>query len=258
MIQTVNFHIPQCDSMKKYPDKLFYIGNTALLQKPKISIVGSRSPNQYSRNLIQEISAKLSQAGVCIVSGGAIGIDALAHKAAGANNTIMVAGTGLDRRYPTINKNMILDIEKNGLLLSQFKADVPSFKYNFPLRNELLVALGEVLLVAYADINSGTMRSIEYAIKMKKDIYVLPHRLGESDGTNKLLQKGIAKAIFDINIFVSKFSQIQNEDGIIDEFLQYCQNAPTYDEAVSKYGAKVFEYELMGKIDIQNGIVILN
>jgi len=258
MIQTIDFHIKELEGMKKYPEKLFCIGNTSLLLKPKISIVGSRSPNQYARNFIQEIATKLSFAGVCIVSGGAIGIDTLAHKAAETNNTIMVAGTGLDKRYPAINKNMIIDIEKNGLVLSQFQAGVPSFKYNFPLRNELLVALGEVLVIAYADINSGTMRSVEYALEMKKDIFVLPHRIGESDGTNKLLQDGLATAIFDINKFVSKFSKIQNEDGIIDEFLKYCQNAPTYDEAIGKYGARVFEYELMGKIDIQNGIVVIN
>ncbi len=257
MIHSIDFHISQCDNMKKYPKELFYIGNTTLLNKPKVSIVGSRSPNQYARNVTQELSTKLSQAGVCVVSGGAIGIDAIAHKYAGSHNTIMVAGTGLDKRYPNINKNMIQDIEKDGLVLSQFKNDVPSYKYNFPLRNELLVALGEVLVVAYADINSGTMRSIEYAIKMEKEIYVLPHRLGESDGTNKLLENGTAKAIFNINEFVSKFSQIQNEDGVVDEFLQYCQSNPTYDEAINLYGAKVFEYELMGKIDIQNGTIIL-
>ncbi len=257
MIQTIDFHILQCENMKKYPKELFFIGNTTLLNKPKISIVGSRSPNQYAKSIIQELSTKLSQVGICIVSGGAIGIDTIAHKSAGSHNTIMVAGTGLDKRYPNINKNMIQDIEKNGLVISQFKSNVPSYKYNFPLRNELIVALGEVLIVAYADINSGTMRSIEYAIKMKKEIYVLPHRLGESDGTNKLLKEGLVTAILDINEFVSKFSQIQNTDGKIDEFLQYCQSSPTYDEAITLYGAKVFEYELMGKIDVKNGTIIL-
>ena len=64
------------------------------------------------------LTTKLSQVGICIVSGGAIGIDTLAHKGAGTSNTIMVAGTGLDKRYPAINKNMILDIEENGLVLS--------------------------------------------------------------------------------------------------------------------------------------------
>jgi DNA processing protein len=255
MIQTIDFHIKQLDSMKKYPQEIFYIGDTSLLKKTKVSIVGSRKPNQYARNIIHQLSAKLAQTGVCIVSGGALGIDTIAHLAAGLDNTIMVAGTGLDKRYPIINKNMIQEIEKNGLLLSQFRKGVPSNRWNFPLRNELIVALGEVLVVAYADKNSGTMRSIEYALKMGKEVYVLPHRLDESDGTNELLGKGLVKAIYNINDFVLKFSQIQNEDGSLNRFLKYCQTNPTYDEAIEKYGALVFEYELQGKIYIDKGMV---
>jgi DNA processing protein len=257
MIYNLDFHIKQLDDMKKYPKQLYFKGDISLLKKPLISIVGSRSPNQYAKNLIGEISSKLANAGICIVSGGAIGIDTIAHNMAKSSNTIMVAGTGLDKRYPAINKNMIEDIEKNGLVLSQFEAGTSSFKYNFPLRNELVVALGEVLIVGYADINSGTMRSVNYALKMKKEIFVLSHRLNESNGTNKLLEDGAATAIFDIDKFVSRFSKIQNNDGAIDKFLQYCQNNPTYDEAINIYGAKVFEYELSGKIDIKNGNIYI-
>jgi len=253
MIKTIDFHIPALDAMKKYPKELFCIGNVELLTRLKISIVGSRKPNQYARQLTHEISSKLSQAGVCIVSGGAIGVDAICHKAAGANNTIMVAGTGLDKRYPAINRNIIDNIEKEGLVLSQFQAGVPSNKYNFPLRNELVVALGDILIVTYADINSGTMRSVEYALKMGKEIYVLPHRIGESDGTNKLLNQGLAKAIYDIDEFVAKFGDVKQRNIVKDEFLEYCKTNPTYDEAISKFGAKVFEYELSGKISIKFG-----
>jgi DNA processing protein len=251
-IKKIDFNITELDLMKKYPKDLYYIGNTNLLQKTKISIVGSRSPNQYSRNIIHQISTKLSKAGICIVSGGAIGIDTIAHKGAGVNQTIMVAGTGLDKRYPIINKHMIQDIENNGLLLSQFKVGVPSNRWNFPLRNELIVALGNILIVAHADINSGTMKSVEYALKMGKEIYVLPHRIGESNGTNKLLKSCIANAIFDIDEFVSKFGNIK-DDSIKDDFLEYCKTCPTYDEAISKFGTKVFEYELGGIIKIING-----
>jgi DNA processing protein len=233
MIQTLDFHIPALDSMKKYPKQLYYIGNTKLFQKTKVSIVGSRSPNQYARHLTAQISNKLSNIDVCIVSGGAIGIDAIAHQNAQYHNTIMVAGTGLDKRYPAINKKMIQSIEDNGLVLSQFEACVPSNRWNFPLRNELVVALGDVLIVTYADINSGTMRSVEYALKMNKQIFVLPHRLGESDGTNKLLANGQAKGIYDIDKFVSQFGNIKLDDNIQDDFLQYCKTHPTYDEAVS-------------------------
>jgi len=102
------------------------------------------------------------------------------------------------------------------------------------------------------------MRSVEYAIKMNKQIYVLPHRLGESDGTNKLLANGQAKGIYDIDKFVSQFGNIKLDDNIQDDFLQYCKTNPTYDEAVSKYGAKVFEYELGGKIEVKDGKINTN
>ena len=102
MIKTVNLHIKELENMKKYPEDLYYIGNINLLKKNKISIVGSRTPNQYSCEIIRRLSNKLSQAGVCIVSGGALGIDTIAHKSAGLSNTIMVAGTGLDKKYPAI------------------------------------------------------------------------------------------------------------------------------------------------------------
>lgn len=258
MINNIEFHIPELNSMKKYPKELFYIGNTELLKRKKVSIIGSRKPNQYARQLTHELASKLSQAGVCIVSGGALGVDAISHKAAGANNTIMVAGTGLDKQYPSVNKNIIQGIEDSGLVLSQFKEGTPSQRYNFPIRNEVVVSLGDILIVTYADINSGTMRSIEYALKMDKEIYVLPHRLGESNGTNNLLKIGVAKVIYDVDEFLIKFGSNNKEVSQEDEFLLYCKLNPIYDEAIVKYGTKVFEYELSGKITIQNGYVYIN
>jgi len=255
-IKKIDFKISEFDLIKKYPTNLYYIGDTNLLEKRKISIVGSRSPNQYARYIISQISSKLSQVGVCIVSGGAMGIDAIAHQNAGYENTIMIAGTGLDKRYPAVNKNIIQNIEEKGLVLSQFEAGVPSHRWNFPLRNKLVVALGEVLIVGYSDIDSGTMRSVEYALKMNKEIYVIPHRIGDSDGTNKLLADGKAKAIYNIDEFVGKFGNNVQTDNK-DDFLDYCKTNPTYDEAVSKYGGKIFEYELMGNIEIKDGRITI-
>lgn len=223
-----------------------------LLHRPRVTIVGARKANSYAKSITHQIASKLAKAGVCVVSGGAIGIDAIAHKAAGAQNTIMVAATGLDIRYPTINKNLIAQIEQDGLVLSQFQEGTPSRPYNFPLRNELTVALGEVVVVTYADLQSGSMHSINYATKLGKEIYVLPHRLGESDATNKLLKEGRAKAIYDIDEFVGNFGEVVE---IEDELLRFCAAYPTYDEAISRFGSKVFAYELEGKIEIKDGRV---
>lgn len=258
-IQSIDFHIDALESMRTYPQQLFYKGNLELLQKPKISIVGSRHPNSYAREFTHKIASTLANAGVVVVSGGAMGVDTVAHKAAKAHNTIMVAGTGLDKRYPTINKTLIAQIEQEGLVLSQFEAGTPSQKYNFPLRNELVVALGEALVVTYADINSGTMRSVEYALKMQKPIYVLPHRLGESEATNELLNKGLAHPIYEIEAFVEKFAPLQDDEAKRcekeDPFLEFCASSPTYDEALKFDANKLFEYELLGKISVQNGVV---
>ena len=257
MIQQIDFHIKELEGMKKYPQTLYYKGNTNLLHVRKVSIVGSRKPNQYARQMTQLLASKLSHAGLCVVSGGAIGVDAIAHKAAGTNNTIMVAATGLDKRYPTINKNIIAKIEQEGLVVSQFAHNTPSYKYNFVLRNELIVALGELLIVMYAEKNSGTLRSVEYAQKMGKKIYVLPHRIGESEGTNALLEQGKAEAIYDIESFVQKLVPslcVKKEE---NPFLLFCATNPTYEEAVKKYPSEVFEAELRGEILIQAGRVSL-
>lgn len=255
--ESLNFHIEELESMKVYPKELFFKGNTDILHKKKISIVGSRKPNQYARSKTQELATKLSSAGICVVSGGAIGIDAIAHKGAGAKNTIVVAATGLDKRYPTINASLIEDVEKNGLVLSQFQDGSPSTRYNFVIRNELVVALGDVLVVSYADLNSGTMRSVEFALKMGKDIYVLAHRIGESQGTNRLLQEGKAKAIYEIDSFVKEFTGSQGEEKVEDDFLRFCKTQPRYDDAIVKFPSRIFEAELLGEIVVKNGLIEL-
>jgi len=258
LIEKIDFHVKELDGMKKYPQELSSIGDKSLLKRKKISIIGSRKPNQYARVKTHELAQKLSQSEICIVSGGAIGVDAIAHKAAGSKNTIMVAATGLNKRYPAINANLIQEIEEHGLVLSQFKEGSPSTRYNFVLRNELVVALGDILIVTYADLNSGSMRSVEYALSMGKKIYVLAHRIGESEATNKLLQESKAEAIYDIDLFVKEFSsnpRIESKES--NSFLEFCKNSPSYSEALQKFPSEVFEAELNGTLEIIKGTIVL-
>ncbi len=256
MIYEIGEYISELDAMSKYPKKLFYIGNKELLKKRKVSIVGSRRPINYVKNSTFEIASKLSQRGICIVSGAAMGVDALSHRGAGAKNTIAVMGNGLDIRYPTVNKSLIESIEKNGLTLSQFENDQKATPWSFVQRNEIVVALGEVLIVTQADMKSGSMRSVEFAQKMGKKIYVLPHRIGESDGTNYLLEKNMAEPIYDIDSFADMFG-MKEKVYYEDEFTLFCKTSPSYDEAVLKFGEKIFEAELEGSIVVKNGKIII-
>ena len=186
-----------------------------------------------------------------------MGIDAVAHKGAGSKNTIAVLPCGMDIKYPAVNKNLLFDIEKNGLLLSQFDEGFRATPWSFVVRNELVVALGDVLVVAEAELGSGSMRSVEFALNMGKEIFVFPQRLGESSATNKLLKDGKAKAIYDMDEFISRFAPKQIPHAMVDEFLEFCQRNPTYEEVIKKYPDKVFEAELNGDIVVQNGRVIV-
>lgn len=255
MIEKINFPIPELQKMKKYPDELFYIGENSLLKKPKISIVGTRKPITYTKLFTAELAKKLSLAGVVVVSGGAMGVDAIAHQNS-LPNTISVMANGLSIHYPAINKNLICEIEKRGLVLSSYPNDATAKAYTFVQRNELVVALGEVLIITQADSGSGSLRSAEFALKMGKKIFVLPHRIGESEGTNGLLKRGFATPIFSVDSFLDEIGYGIKNETLLDPFLQFCKTNPTYDEAVEKFGGMVFEYELMGTIQIQNGIVV--
>ncbi len=252
-------NIPELSCMKKYPQSLSYSGNLELLNRTKISIVGTRKPSKYTREFTQKLASTLSKHNICVVSGGAMGVDATAHLGATSSNTIAVLACGIDIKYPAVNKNLLSDIERNGLLLSQFEVGFKARPWSFVTRNELVVALGEVLVVSEAEPGSGSMRSIEYALKMKKDIYVLPQRLGESGATNELLKSGKAKAIYNIDEFVSKFSNISTniQHTKSDEFLEFCKTNPTYDEALVKFPNRVFEAELSGEIEVINAKIVV-
>lgn len=245
-------------SMKSYPEKLSYSGNLDLLGRVKVSIIGSRKPTLYTKTMTHNLSQALSHTGVCIVSGGAMGVDAIAHSGAKASNTIAVLPNGLDHKYPAINKKLLTSIEEKGLLLSQFDDDFIATPWSFVVRNELVVALGEVLVVTQADLKSGSMRSAEFALEMGKEIYVLPHRLGESKGTDELLKNGAAKLILDIDEFVAQFVDMEKQVVKQDDLLEFCKTNPTYDEAISNFQDRVFEAELDGLIRVENGKIFLN
>ncbi len=253
----LDFEIPALKAMKKYPATLYARGDLSLLARPKVSIVGSRNPTPYTAHYTQSIAAALAKRGVVIVSGAAMGVDAIAHMGAGAPNTIAVMANSLDIRYPSINRSLIESIEREGLALSQFDPSFAATKWSFVLRNELVVALGDILIITQADTGSGSMRSAEYALSQGKEIFVIPHILGESMGTNRLLKEGLARPIYDIEEFASRFGNAADDTLPKDDFFYFCQKAPTLDEAVTKYGGRIYEAELEGLIVIDNAIVRL-
>ncbi len=227
-----------------------YRGNLSLLKQPKVAIVGSRRATQYAKETTFQLARGFAKRGWVVVSGAAMGIDAMAHRGAGVANTIAVLPCGITERYPKVNASLIDEIAANGLIVSQFESSFKATPWSFVVRNELVVGLGEFLIVTEAAKNSGSMRSIEIAKELGKKIYVLPHRIGQSEGSNQLAATGEAEVIWDLEAFLNQFGQEQK-----DELVAYLQSAPFLDEALERVGEKIFEMEIEGVVEIIGGKV---
>ncbi len=235
-------------------DKIYYRGDLGLLDRFKIAIVGSRRPNPYTKSFVYTLASKISKRGGVVVSGGAMGTDSLAHEAAG-RNTIGVFANSLDLIYPKTSRKIIEKIYKESLAISEYPETTEARPYYFVQRNRIVTGLSDIVVVAQADLNSGSMRSAEFARLQEKPLYVLPHRIGESDGTNYLLEKGLAKPIVNIEKFLEEIGLENKIENSSDEILEFCKINPTYEEAFNRFGVKILEYELEGKVKIESGSV---
>jgi DNA processing protein len=243
----IDFKITQFSILKKPPKTIFSEGNCALLGTKMVSIVGTRRPISYTKEQTLKLSKAFSSIGYTVVSGAAMGVDALAHRGA-FPNTIAVMANSLDIIYPKVNQKLIEEIYSEGLALSEYPSTTRATRYSFVIRNRLVVALGEVLIITEADLDSGTMRSAQIAKELGREIFVLPHRLGQSEGTQKLLEDGDAKLITNIDKFVGQFGIMKPAD----EEQAFFQTAPSLQDALDRFGDKLYEYELEGKIEIKN------
>lgn len=236
--------------------ELYYQGRVSLLKGKKVAIVGTRRPSLYTKNSTFALAHALKEAGITVVSGAAMGVDAQAHKGA-FPQTIAVMANSLDIKAPAVNKGLIDSMLAESLCLSEYPQTTHPTKYSFVQRNRIVVALSDVVVLAEADLNSGTMRSAAFALKMGKPIFVLPHHMGESLGTNQLLQEGKAEVIYSIDSFLEALKVKKPRETDEDELLAFCINQPSYDEVVAQFKEKLFEYELLGKVSVVNGRVVV-
>lgn len=245
---------PELLKLKKPPKKLYFKGDLSLMKTTKIAIVGSRKCSQYSKNLIISLATTLKNYGICVVSGGAIGADIYAHEGA-FPNTISVFGNGLNQIYPAQNAKIIEKIYKNSLALSEYEPNFKATPWSFLERNRIVVGLSKALVVAQADLKSGSMASARIALDLKIPIFVLPQRAGESDGTNELLKQKKADLITDFDEFAEIFGSKQTQITQKDEILDFISKNQNFEECFAKFGDKLYEYELEGKIVI-DGIYV--
>lgn len=163
--------------LKDCPQRIYATGNVEILNSFMVAIIGARECSFESMKIARKIGEKLARAGIIIVSGFAKGIDGIAHSECVKNNaqTVAVLGTGFDKIYPKQNRYLIDEIiENNGLIVSEHGAKEQTQPYFFSLRNRLIAALADVVIVIEAKEKSGSLVTVKYAQKLRKSILVVP------------------------------------------------------------------------------------
>ena len=191
-------HFPEVLKVTKPPIKqLFWTGAspTEWLNKPKVAIVGSRKFSPYGRTVTDELSRELASQGIVIISGLALGIDSIAHRAALEANgcTIAVLPTPLSNIHPASHLNLAIRIiNRGGTLVSEYSDDDDVYKINFVARNRIVSGLADVLLITEAAINSGTMHTARFALEQGKTVMAVPGNITSvgSEGCNNLIKSG--------------------------------------------------------------------
>lgn len=196
--------------LRELPDAppVLYVKGTLLdADRWAVALVGTRRATSYGREVTRQLVSSLVSAGITIVSGLALGIDAVAHKAAleAGGRTFAVLGCGIDRVYPPEHRKLAAEIASSGALISEFPLGTEPEGKNFPVRNRLISGLALGVVVVEAPLNSGALLTADQASEQGRDVFAVPGNVTSptSAGTNRLIQNG-AKLVI-------------NADDILDE-----------------------------------------
>jgi len=188
-----------------YPDRLCRISRMPLVlyckgklpdldREATVAMVGTRRMTAYGKRMAYEIAYDLARAGAIVISGLALGVDAVAHRGCldAGGFTVAVLGCGIDVTYPKENFELFEEIERKGLIVTEYPPGTRPFGSNFPTRNRIISGLSLGTVVIEADSKSGALITADYARKQGRDLFALPGMVGElnSEGTNHLIQTG--------------------------------------------------------------------
>jgi DNA processing protein len=201
------------------PLVLYVRGDASLLNSNSVAVVGSRVPSPYGMEMARELASGLSQRGVVVVSGFAMGIDAEAHEGAleGGAGTVAVFGCGLDIVYPPSNRRLCKRVIESGkgIILSEFPIGTPPVPGQFPRRNRIISGLSRGVVVVEAAARSGSLITARLALEQGREVFAVPGlaRSVRSTGTHRLIQGG-AKLV----------TQVQD---ILEEFPNFASGLPS-------------------------------
>ena len=176
------------------PLLLYTLGRAELLASAGVAIVGSRSATPQGMDNARSFARFLSEHGLTIVSGLAMGIDGAAHEGglAGQGSTVAFVGTGLDRVYPARHAGLMQRIAAQGLVASEYPLGSPALQLNFPLRNRLIAGITLGTLVVEAAIESGSLITARMALECGREVFAIPGSIHspQASGCHRLIQEG--------------------------------------------------------------------
>lgn len=177
------------------PEWLYKIGELPPERQASVAIIGTRKPTAYGKEVTHQLAYELAKRGIVIISGLALGVDSIAHKAAleAGGRTIAVLGNGLPRIYPSTHRQLADQIvSSGGAILTEYEEGVPPMGFRFLERNRLVSGLADAIIITEAARRSGTLNTAAHALEQGKEIFVVPGNITSplSAGCNALLRQG--------------------------------------------------------------------
>ena len=177
------------------PKKLFIRGKLPAKRVKTVAIVGTRKPSAYGREIATKIASECAKNGIVVVSGLALGIDSIAHRAAidSGGKTIAVLANGVDKIYPRSHEDLGQKIlQTNGAILSEYPNNTPARPWQFLARNRIVSGLADAVVIIEAASRSGTLSTANHALDQGKEIFAVPGNITSplSAGCNQLIKNG--------------------------------------------------------------------
>lgn len=183
------------DTIAKPPEKFYFIGKLPENRRPAVAIVGSRKPTAYGKEVTYQLAYDLAKHGIIIISGLALGVDGIAHRATldAGGITIAVLGNSVENIYPAGHQDLADDIvAANGVIISEYEPGTEARDFQFLERNRLVSGLSDAIIVTEAAARSGTLSTAAHALEQGREVFVVPGNITSplSAGCNNLIKQG--------------------------------------------------------------------
>ena len=195
LFQSDEAYPPLLKCIDDAPYVLYAMGDTGALRRPSVAVVGTRYPSGYGRNVARAMARGLCEAGVCVVSGLARGIDSSAHEGAidAKGPTAAVLGSGVNVPYPFENLGLYRKIiDEAGVVLSEYPMDATPQTYHFPHRNRVISGLSHAVVFVEGKVKSGGMITVRTALDQGREVFAVPGCVGQdvSEGPHTIIREG--------------------------------------------------------------------